>query len=78
VKLRDRLNSLDDRALGPRPSTEPLASRHRRLWGIVLGLLIAAFVANVVDVAYIPGLLVAIALGVAVAAVITARRSRDM
>ena len=78
MSLRDRLNSLDDRALGPPPTTEPLASLHRRLWGIVLALLIAASVTGLLGVPYLPGLLVAMGIGIAVAAVITARRARSM
>lgn len=78
MKLRDRLNSLDDRALGRRPTTEPLASVHRKLWGIVLALLIAGAVTAGTGVPYLPGLLVSVAIGVAVAAIVTARRSRSM
>jgi hypothetical protein len=78
VRLRDRLNALDDRAFGCRPTTEPLASRHRRLWGIVLVLLIAGAVAGAIGVPYLPGLTGPIAVGVAVAAVVTARRSRNV
>jgi len=78
VRLRDRLNSLDDRALGPRPTAEPLASIHRKLWGVVLALLLAAVVTGLAGVAYLPGVLFAVAIGIAVAAVVTARRSRSI
>jgi hypothetical protein len=78
VRLRDRLNSLDDRALGRRPTAEPLASVHRKLWGMVLFLLIAAVVTGLVGVAYLPGVLFAVAIGIAVAAVVMARCSRSL
>jgi len=78
VKLKACLDALDDRALGPRPTTEPLASLHRRLWGSVFVLLIIGAVTGGIGVPYLPGLLVAVAIGIAVAAVITARRSRNI
>jgi hypothetical protein len=54
VKLRDRLNALDDRALGPRPTSEPLAAVHRRLWGIVLALLFIGMGTGLLGVPYLP------------------------
>jgi hypothetical protein len=77
MNLWDRLNSLDDRTLGSRPMTEPPALHHRRLWGLVLTLLIAGIVTALLGVPYLPGLLVAIGIGTAVAAVITARRAHS-
>ena len=78
MNLQERLNALDDRALGSPPTTDPLASRHRRLWGIVLVLLIAGAVTGGLGLPYLPGLMVAIAVGLAVAAVVAARQSRDV
>jgi energy-converting hydrogenase Eha subunit G len=45
---------------------------------MVLALLIAAVVTGLAGVAYLPGVLFAVAIGIAVAAVVTARRSRSM
>jgi energy-converting hydrogenase Eha subunit G len=42
-----------------------------------LALLVAAVVTRLVGIAYLPGVLFAVAVGIAVAAVVTARRSRS-
>ena len=78
MTLKDRLSALDDRALGPRPTAEPLASLHRRLWGLVLLLLVGAAVTGGVGLQWLAGDLCGVALGVAVSAVLTARASRRL